>query len=166
MLIGYIRTGLNCPNEAQQLSLLSEFGCHKIFNNKLDKSFIDTLNSGDTLVVTSLSMLSSRSISNLLHILLQIQERGAYIKSLDEGIQFPIFVSNQDLLTTLCNVENKIAHFRGVVASKNRTKFGGRKKLDADIVHQLRDLSRKLSVQDICKKLGISRSSYYKYRLL
>ena len=92
MKIGYARVSTNDQNLNRQLDQLFEYGCERIFQEKITGSqkerpelerMIDILRNGDTVVITELTRLS-RSVKDLFEIVETIHSRRADIKSLKE----------------------------------------------------------------------------------
>jgi DNA invertase Pin-like site-specific DNA recombinase len=98
MQIGYARVSTEDQSTAAQVEQLEVFGCQRIYKEnksggaasrwdrpKLHEA-IESLLPGDTLVVWKLDRLS-RSLSDLLHILKQLKDKGANFSSLTEAIE-------------------------------------------------------------------------------
>src|SRR5580692_1424242 len=98
MNIGYARVSTDDQSTAAQVEQLEVFGCERIYKEnksggkagrwdrpKLNEA-MDSLLPGDTLVVWKLDRLS-RSLSDLLHILKQLKDKGAHFRSLTEAIE-------------------------------------------------------------------------------
>lgn len=92
MKIGYARVSTNDQNLNRQLDQLFEYGCERIFQEKITgfqkerpelERMIDILRNGDTVVITELTRLS-RSVKDLFEIVETIHSRRADIKSLKE----------------------------------------------------------------------------------
>ena len=97
-------------------------------------------------------------------------DRGVHFRSLQEQLDtatsggklvFHVFgalaESERDLIR-----ERTMA---GLAAARARGRRGGRRRLSAEKVRQLRTLAadRSNSVQGICRTLGISRATFYRY---
>jgi DNA invertase Pin-like site-specific DNA recombinase len=98
MNIGYARVSTEDQSTAAQVEQLEAFGCQRIYKEnksggaagrwdrpKLNEA-IEALLPGDTLVVWKLDRLS-RSLSDLLHILKQLKDKGAHFRSLTEAVE-------------------------------------------------------------------------------
>lgn len=92
MKLGYARVSTNDQNLDRQLDQLSEYGCERIFQEKITGSqkerpeldrMIDMLREGDTVVITELTRLS-RSVKDLFEIVETIHSKLSDIKSLKE----------------------------------------------------------------------------------
>jgi DNA invertase Pin-like site-specific DNA recombinase len=98
MIIGYARVSSDEQDTAIQVEALEKYGCQKIYEEnksggtaarwdrpKLHEA-LESLWEGDTFVVWKLDRLS-RSLSDLLHLLSQIEKAGATFESLTERIE-------------------------------------------------------------------------------
>jgi DNA invertase Pin-like site-specific DNA recombinase len=180
MLIGYARVSTDDQNLDLQRDALKKAGCEEIYTDKVSgtkarrpglEQALSHLRAGDTLVVWRLDRLG-RSLRHLIDTITTLQERGIGFNSLTEAIDtttsggrlvFNIFAS-------LAEFEREIIRERtnaGLQAARSRGKLGGRPKALSDKqVQMLRNLAADpdTSIDDICKTLGISRMTYYRYR--
>ena len=179
ILIGYARVSKADQNLDLQKDALTKAGCRRIFNDhasgaKVDrvgfKEAIEFCNAGDTLVVWKLDRLS-RSIRQLIETMLLLKEKNIGLKSLQENIDttstggkliFHIFSS-------IAEFERDIIRDRtraGLSSARARGRVGGRPKGMDDkkiaLAKKLRQ-DHSLSIHDICKTLGVKRTTYYKY---
>lgn len=92
MKIGYARVSTTGQNLDGQTDLLTRAGCERIYSEKISgvkkerpqlDRMMDSLRSGDTVIITELTRLG-RSVKELLSIIEKIHEAGASIKSLRE----------------------------------------------------------------------------------
>jgi DNA invertase Pin-like site-specific DNA recombinase len=128
------------------------------------------LRSGDTLVVWRLDRLG-RSLRHLIDTITELHDRGVGFKSLQENIDtttsggkliFHIFGS-------LAEFEREIIRERtnaGLRSARTRGRVGGRPKtLSTKEVQMLRNMAadKSFTVSDICKTLGIGRTTFYRY---
>ena len=128
------------------------------------------LREGDTLVVWRLDRLG-RSLRHLIDTITELHDRGVGFKSLQENIDtttsggkliFHIFGS-------LAEFEREIIRERttaGLKSARTRGRVGGRPKtLSAKEVQMLRNMAadKSLTVSDICRTLGIGRTTFYRY---
>jgi DNA invertase Pin-like site-specific DNA recombinase len=99
------------------------------------------------------------------------QERGIGFKSLTESIDTTTSGGKLvfHIFGALAEFEREIIRERtkaGLTAARERGKTGGRPKAltekQVQILHQLA-ADRTTSVQDICRTLGISRKTFYRY---
>jgi DNA invertase Pin-like site-specific DNA recombinase len=129
------------------------------------------LRSGDTLVVWRLDRLG-RSLRHLIDTVTTLQEREIGFKSLQESIDTTTSGGKLvfHIFGALAEFEREIIRERtnaGLSAARARGKTGGRPKaLTEKQVQILNNLAadRTNSVEDICKTLGISRMTYYRYK--
>jgi DNA invertase Pin-like site-specific DNA recombinase len=179
MLIGYARVSTDDQNLNLQRDALQKAGCELTFDDMvsgtkarrpgLEKAF-SHLRQGDTLVVWRLDRLG-RSLRHLIETVAELQERGVGFKSLTESIDtttsggrlvFNIFAS-------LAEFEREIIRERtqaGLQAARARGRTGGRPKaLTEKQVEMLNQLAsdKNRSVNEICRMLGISRKTFYRY---
>jgi len=179
MLIGYARVSTDDQNLNLQRDALENAGCEKIFTDTISgtkarrpglEDALSHLRSGDTLVVWRLDRLG-RSLKHLIDTVTDLQARDVDFKSLTESIDttttggrlvFNIFAS-------LAEFEREIIRERtnaGLQAARARGKQGGRPKaLSEKQIQMLNNLAadRSNTVEEICKTLGISRMTYYRY---
>ena len=163
-----------------QRDALNAAGCTKIFTDtasggRSDRSglqqALDYVREGDVLVVWRLDRLG-RSLKYLIEVISRLNERGIGFKSLTE--QIDTTTSGGKLIFhvfgALAEFERDIIRERtqaGLAAARARGRMGGRpKKLDGvskvAMAQALYD-DKTHSVADICKTLGISRTTLYRY---
>jgi DNA invertase Pin-like site-specific DNA recombinase len=157
---------------------LAKAGCEKIFTDTASGSvaerpgLTEVLNfarSGDTLVVWRLDRLG-RSLRHLIETVAVLQERGIHFRSLQEQINTATSGGKLvfHVFGALAEFERDLIRERthaGLAAARARGRVGGRPALSAAKVRQLRTLAadRTNSVPEICKTLGISRTTFYRY---
>src|SRR5215212_7410112 len=179
MNIGYARVSTDEQNLDSQRDALEKAGCELIFTDQVSGTkarrpglddALSHLRPGDTLVVWRLDRLG-RSLRHLIDTVTTLQDKGIGFKSITEAIDtrtsggklvFHIFGA-------LAEFEREIIRERtnaGLSAARSRGKTGGRPKALTDKqVEMLCQLAadRNRSVQEICKTLGISRRTFYRY---
>lgn len=179
MLVGYARVSTQDQNLHLQHDALQSAGCHKVFDDKasgsasqregLDKA-LAMLREGDTLVVWKLDRLG-RSLKHLVEMVQTLHEAGVGFKSLQENLDTTSSGGKLvfHFFAALAEFERDIIRERtqaGLSAARARGRQGGRPK-GRDVTKQaaVRSLSqdRSRSVTEICRMLGISRTSYYRY---
>jgi DNA invertase Pin-like site-specific DNA recombinase len=178
MLIGYARISTTDQTLALQQDALKAAGCEKIFTDTASGSRTDRpglaealefVRSGDTLVVWRLDRLG-RSLAHLIQSIKDLQERGVQFKSLQE--QLDTGTSGGKLVFhvfgALAEFERDLIRERtmaGLEAARARGRRGGRRRMSPEKVRQLRTLAadRTNAVAGICKTLGISRATFYRY---
>ena len=131
---------------------------------------LNSLREGDTLVVWKLDRLG-RSLKHLIEVVNHLHQRNISFKSLQENIDttssggkliFHIFCA-------LAEFERDIIRERtlaGLSSARVRGKFGGRPRaMDKKKIAMARKLMSDASnsVEDVCKILGISRATLYRY---
>ena len=180
MLIGYARTSTLeqlAGLEAQQRDL-KEYGCEKIFTEQVSsvaerdqlEAALSVLRSGDKLVILKLDRLA-RSVQHLGQIIERVNGAGAALVILDMGGAAVDTSSSTGKL--ILNVMSSVAQFEremmlerqreGIAKAKAEGKYKGRKptaRAKTDMVKLA--LENGVSKAQICKDLGISRTSLYR----
>jgi DNA invertase Pin-like site-specific DNA recombinase len=179
MLIGYARVSTDEQNLDLQRDALQKAGCEQIFTDRVSGTkaerkglteALSHLREGDTLVVWRLDRLG-RSLRHLIDTVTALQERGVGFKSLQESIDTTTSGGKLifHIFGALAEFEREIIRERtkaGLTAARARGKSGGRPKALTDKqVQMLNNLAadRNNSIEDICKTLGISRMTFYRY---
>lgn len=179
MLIGYARISTHDQNLSLQRDALTAAGCEKIFTDVASggnpardglTEAIDHLRSGDTLIVWRLDRLG-RSLKHLIETVTGLQTRGVGFRSLTEGIETETSGGRLvfHLFACLAEFEREVIRERtqaGLAAARSRGRRGGRPKAlgEKEIA-----LSRRMhadpgnSAADICRALGVSRATLYRY---
>ena len=176
--IGYARVSRDEQTLDLQTDALKAANCSRIYTDKasgalasrpgLDKA-LEQLRPCDTLVVWRLDRLG-RSLKHLISVVEDLNAKGIGFASLTESIDTT--TSNGKLIfhifCSLAEFERNIIRERtmaGLAAARARGRKGGRKQAIAQkkiaTVQHLADTSTD-SIADICKSLGISRSTYYR----
>lgn len=181
MIIGYARVSTEGQELALQLDKLKEYGCDKIFSEKVSTRLERTekvkafsiLDEGDTLVIWKLDRLA-RSTMELLGDIKFLTDKGVHFVSLQDCIdtssasgrfQLTVFAALAELERDMIR-ERTLA---GLEAARKRGRVGGRPRgmskgvvkrcLSAQILVQ----TGKFSVEEACKQQGLSKSSYYSW---
>ena len=178
--VGYARVSTFEQLLDLQRDALNVAGCTKIFTDtasggRSDRSglqqALEYVREGDVLVVWRLDRLG-RSLKYLIEIITTLNERGVGFKSLTE--QIDTTTSGGKLIFhvfgALAEFERDVIRERtqaGLAAARARGRIGGRpKKLDGAgkvaMAQALYD-DQTHSIADICKTLGISRTTLYRY---
>jgi len=179
MLIGYARVSTQDQNLDRQIDQLKEFGCEKIYQEKitgtkkdrpeLDK-LLEELRTGDTLIILDLTRLS-RSTKDLFAIVDNIESKGANIKSLKESwldtttpqgkLMFTIMSGLSQFERDLISQRTK----EGLASARDRGRNGGRpSKGDKDIDRAIKLYdSKEYSVREIEEMTGVSKPTLYRY---
>lgn len=179
MLVGYARVSTIDQNLDMQIDELKKAGCEKIFSDvasgakveriELQKAF-EQIRKDDILVVWKLDRLG-RSLKHLIQAVSELNERGIGFKSLKESIDtttnggrliFHIFGA-------LAEFERGIIQERtraGLKAARARGRLGGRpRKMNKEKIETAQALydARTMTISNICKQLGISKGTFYRY---
>ena len=179
MQIGYARVSTLDQNLDLQLDALKQFGCEKIFQEKITgtkikreqlQNAIDYLRAGDVLVVWKLDRLG-RSLKDLLLIVNEMNQKGIGLKSLHENIDTTTSTGKLifHIFASLAEFEKDVIKERtnaGLKAARARGRVGGRpKKLSDKQMNLLKTLhqDKDTSIADISKILGISKKTIYNY---
>jgi len=180
-LIGYARVSTTEQHLHLQQDALNAAGCLKIFTDTISgakaerKGLTEALNyirDGDTLVVWRLDRLG-RSLKDLIERITELNNRNIGFKSLTEQIDtttsggkhiFHIFGAlaefERDIITERTNAGLTAARARGRKGGRPRSPWSDERKLQ--LARQMYE-NRSHSVSEICKALGIPRSTFYKY---
>ena len=178
MNIGYARISTQDQNLALQQDALAKVNCDKVFTDTASgakaerpglKEALSHLRTGDTLVVWKLDRLG-RSLKQLIEVTIDLEKRGIGLRSLQEQIDtttpggklvFHVFGAlaefERDLVRERTNA--------GLTAARARGRVGGRKPVltgkKAETAMTLYN-SRTMPVGEICKTLGVGRTSLYR----
>src|ERR671913_1280918 len=179
MQIGYARVSTQEQTLALQQDALTQAGCEQVFTDTVSGSqderpglsdALSHLRAGDTLVVWRLDRLG-RSLRHLIDTITALNDRGVGFKSLQENIDTTTSGGKLvfHIFGALAEFEREIIRERttaGLASARSRGKVGGRPKaLSAKEVQMLRNMAAdpSLAVADICKTLGIGRTTFYRY---
>ncbi len=176
-IIGYARVSTKDQSLQLQIDALNAAGCEIIFKehesgakyNRAElQSALDTLSTGDVLVVYKLDRLS-RSLKDLIDIASRLQDKGVALKCTSQPID-----TSSSMGKCFFHVLGAIAEFEkdlikertmaGLEAAKRLGRIGGRPRTisrDKIVLAKELDQQGKLRV-DIAKQLGISRASLYR----
>jgi len=179
MRIGYARVSTHDQTLHLQKDALEKAGCEKIFTDQVSGTkaerkglteALSHLREGDTLVVWRLDRLG-RSLRHLIDTITALQERGVGFKSLTENIDTTTSGGKLvfHIFGALAEFEREIIRERtqaGLASARSRGKVGGRPKaLTPKEIQMLNNMAadKSLTVADICKTLGIGRTTFYRY---
>jgi DNA invertase Pin-like site-specific DNA recombinase len=179
MRIGYARVSTVDQNLDLQLDALKQAGCDRVFTDKTSGvkserpglvAALSHLRSGDTLVVWRLDRLG-RSLRDLVEHVELLRQREITFISLHESIDtrtatgklvFHIFASLAEFERELIRERTRA----GLAAARARGRVGGRRRIigaDKLKVAQRLMADPTLSIPEICRTLGVSRSTLYRY---
>ena len=179
MLIGYARISTADQTLDLQLDALKKAGCEQIFTDRVSgtkaerkglSEALSHLREGDTLVVWRLDRLG-RSLIHLIDTVTELHDTGVGFKSLQENIDTTTSGGKLvfHIFGALAEFEREIIRERtraGLQSARSRGKVGGRPKaLTTKEIQMLRNMAadKSLTVSDICKTLGIGRTTFYRY---
>ena len=179
MLVGYARVSTDDQNLDLQTDALTQAGCERLFSDEMSgaksqrpglNDALDFVRSGDTLVVWRLDRLG-RSLKDLVQRVEQLRERGVGFRSLHENIDTTSSVGKFQfhVFSALAEFERELIRERtmaGLQAARARGRMGGRKRsMTPEKVKMATRLMKDpaISVEEICRTLGISRTTLYRY---
>src|SRR5689334_14772800 len=180
MLIGYARVSTQDQTLDLQLDALKKAGCEKLYTDTASgakaereglEEAINYAREGDVLVVWRLDRLG-RSLRHLIDTITTLNNRKVGFRSITENIDTTTSGGKLvfHIFGALAEFERDIIRERtqaGLQAARARGKTGGRPKRQpsARQVAMARALyaDKTNSIKDICKTLGISRSTFYRY---
>ncbi len=185
-LIGYARISTSDQDLGLQLDALRGAGCRdaSIFLDRASgartqrpglDACLQALASGDTLVVWRLDRLG-RSMSHLVTLIEELLRRQVGFRSLGDGAIDTTTASGElvfHIFSALAQFERRLIQERtraGLAAARARGKRGGRRPIRPDdqrvrmACTMYADPS--LTMGDICRVLGISQATFYRYMAL
>ncbi|URZ16871.1 recombinase family protein [Clostridium felsineum] len=174
-IYGYARVSTKEQNLDRQITALEEAGCVHIYQEKITgktmeraqlKRLLADLKPGDVVIVKELTRIS-RSTVDLLGLVQQISEKGAFIKSIAEKWLDTSSPSGKLMLTVMAGISEFETALRaerckeGIVqAHKRGVKFGRPKSDDEQLKFAIELYGqREMSVKQICEKTGVSKST-------
>jgi DNA invertase Pin-like site-specific DNA recombinase len=173
-IIGYARVSSTDQDTSTQVARLKAVGCSVIRSEKVSgksrvgrdelATILDFIGQGDALVVVKLDRLgrSTRDVLNLVH---ELDQRGAYLRVLDPDISTdgPMGRTMITVLGMVAEMELGFIQERqkaGIAKAKAEGVYKGRKPIDPASVRAMRTEGRGAS--EIAKALGIGRASVYR----
>ena len=179
MKVGYVRVSTVDQNTGRQEVLMKELGVDKIYVDKQSgknkerpqlQEMLNFVREGDTLVVESISRLA-RNVKDLLEIVDQLKQKGVVFISKKETIDTST-PAGEFMLTVfgaLAQLERSYILERqaeGIALAKAQGKYNGRPRIDVDesrFIEYYKDYQAGyLTGKGICKKLGISLSTFHR----
>jgi DNA invertase Pin-like site-specific DNA recombinase len=178
--IGYARVSTDDQMLDLQLDALTRSGCDPVYKETASggksalrpelAQCLKALRAGDVLVVWRLDRLG-RSLSDLVRIVSELEQRGIGFESLTEKIDTTSAAGKLTfhVFAALAEFERNIIRERtkaGLDAARARGRMGGRKPALSD--KQVREIKAlmadpQIQVSDVAKKYGVSRTTLYKY---
>jgi DNA invertase Pin-like site-specific DNA recombinase len=179
MLIGYARVSTDDQNLDLQHDALKKAGCEQIYEDQLSgaraerpglQQALAYARSGDTLVVWRLDRLS-RSLKDLIDMVATLETKGIGLKSLQESIDTTVSSGKLvfHIFGALAEFERNLIRERtqaGLAAARARGRKGGRPKSlnqDKQALTVKFYEEKKHSIDQICKMMGVSKPTIYKY---
>jgi len=183
MLIGYGRVSTLEQDLQLQIDALLKAGCKKsdIYLDKISgvkserpglSKCLEVLAPGDTLIVWRLDRLG-RSMSHLVGLIEELKAKGIGFKSICDGAIDTTTASGElifNIFSSLAQFERRLIQERtraGLQSARARGRLGGRPKVPAtnSKVQMAKKMHKdhSMPINDICKTLGISRASFYRY---
>jgi DNA invertase Pin-like site-specific DNA recombinase len=176
MIIGYARVSTTEQNLDLQRDALRRAGCEKIIEDTVSRGKVqrpglerahDALRSGDVLAVWQLDRLG-RSLKHLIELMAELEAERIGLQSVI-GTTTPGGKLVFHIFGALAEFERNLIRERtyaGLAAARARGRKGGRRKKLGDKQRAVAvDLYRqkKHTIDEICKAVGISRPTLYKY---
>lgn len=177
MIIGYARVSTADQTLDLQLDALNKYGVKKIFQEKASGAkddreqlqiALEILGQDDTLVVYKLDRLA-RSTIKLIQVLDGIQQKGAYLVSLNDNLDTTTAAGKAlfGMLAVFAEFERNIIIERtqaGLKAARARGRKGGRPVSDQRKLEQALKLydTEKMTVREIEESTGVKRATLYR----
>lgn len=182
MKIGYARVSTRDQKLDLQIDALKNAGCERFFSDVISgaskerpnlNAMLEQCRAGDIIVVYKLDRLG-RSLIHLVNLVNKLMEDGIHLQSLTDNIDtstsqgklmFNVFASLAEFERDLIRERTQA----GLKAARARGRLGGRPKglsKEAEATSYAAAAlyrERKLSVQQIADRLGISKMTLYKY---
>lgn len=177
--IAYIRVSTLEQNEDRQFAALEPKAIDRWFTEKVSgkdtnrpqlQAMLDYVRDGDTLFITDFSRLS-RSVSDLLTIMQQLESKGVRLISLKESID--THTATGKLITTVIAAINEFERDNllerqreGIACAKAKGVYKGRKQIEKpanwDEVYS-KWKRREISGADAMKETGLKRNAFYNF---
>ncbi len=179
MLIGYRRISPDDQTLDPQTDTLNQAGCDRIFTDITTEPGADQpglnealayLRPGDVLVVWRLDRVG-KPLKPLFEWMIELHDRGIMFRSLEENLDTQRYNPAEMLriLRVLVNAEQQVVTEKtqiGIKRARAKGKKGGRKR---SLTPQQIRIGQTLAadptqtVEDVCRSLKISQSTYYRY---
>ena len=178
MLVGYARVSTTDQSLEPQTDALTAEGCEKLFTDVASGArterpglaqALEFCRTGDTLVVWKLDRMG-RSMSHLIETVRHLEDHGVGFRSLTEHVDtttpggrliFHVFGALAEFERGL--IQERVQS--GLKAARARGRTGGRPPVPDETKAMAQALlaDPTLSVKQICQRLGIAKSTLYKY---
>jgi DNA invertase Pin-like site-specific DNA recombinase len=183
MKIGYARVSTKDQNLDLQLDALRKIGCADTYIYKEEisgatrerpqlKKLLEQIREGDVVVIWKLDRLG-RSLADLVHLVNEIQGKGAGLHSLQDNIDTttPQGKLTFHIFAAIAEFEREIIRERtnaGLASARARGRTGGRppglsKEAQVKAAAATSLYQQQKSVSEICDTLSISKKTLYKY---
>lgn len=180
---GYARVSTDDQDLSLQIDALTQHGIPKsaIFMDKVSGAkterpgltkCLETLSSGDILIVWRLDRLG-RSMRHLITLVEDLRSKGIGFRSLTEVAIDTTCASGElifNIFSALAQFERRLIQERtkaGLAAARARGRHGGRPRVTAAeakvVLAKKLNADKTLDIDDVCKTLRISRSTFYRY---
>lgn len=183
MKIGYARVSTRDQNLDLQIDALKKAGCADTYiymeqitgatreRPELQK-LLTQIRAGDVVVIWKLDRLG-RSLADLVHLVNEIQSKGAGLQSLHDNIDTttPQGKLTFHIFAAIAEFEREIIRERtkaGLASARARGRKGGRpkglsKQAQVKAAAAISLYQQRKSVAEICKTLAVSKKTFYKY---
>lgn len=177
MIFGYARVSTQDQNLEMQLDALHQYGCEKIFQEKITtrkkdrpelEEVLKMLRPGDKVVIYKLDRIS-RSTKHLIELSDFFENKGVQFVSLQDSIDTstPMGRFFFRVMASIAELERDIISERtkaGLSAARARGRNGGRPKADKKKVDIALEMyhSKKFSISQIVETTGISQATLYR----
>lgn len=182
MKIGYARISTKDQKLDLQIDALKKAGCEKVYHDQVSgakanrpalNQMLEHLRKGDVVIIWKLDRLG-RSLKHLVELVSDFMERGIGLLSLNDPVDtttahgrlvFNIFASLAEFERELIRERTKA----GLEAARARGRKGGRPSgLSEDaqktaMVAETLYKEKTLSIDEICSRLRISKTTFYRY---
>lgn len=180
--IGYARVSSDDQNLARQLEVLKTHNPDKVFTDQVSgknverpgfRQMMEYARDGDIIYVVSMDRFA-RNLKDLLTVTKELQERGVAIHFLKENIFLSPEGETSSMSKLILSIMGAVAEFErsliherqkeGIRLAVKRGVYKGRPPVDMKVIdaaQQLLELG--VSKTRVCRKLGISRTTLYKY---
>ncbi|MBD2700172.1 recombinase family protein [Spirosoma sp. BT702] len=182
MNIGYARVSTQDQNLSLQLDALKSAGCDKIYQEKASGAkadrpeltrLLEHVREGDTIVIWKLDRLG-RSLPNLVELVTSLQARGVGLVTLNGPIDTTTAQGKFtfQIFAVLAEYERELIRERtkaGLASARRQGKKLGRKEGLSEEAEKTARVAESMyrenvySVQEIAKRLTISKTTLYKY---
>ncbi|WP_312556504.1 recombinase family protein [Empedobacter brevis] len=182
MIVGYARVSTNDQNLSNQIEILKNNGCDKIYSDiasgvKEDRKGLNDmfsyLRKGDVVVVWKTDRIF-RSLKNMIDLIEKFNEKGILFRSITEP-SFDMTSANGKLIiqifSSVAEFERNLISERtkaGLEGAKRRNKLLGRPKgATKDTLEKYQYVkhlyeNRGVSIDKACKQAGISKTTFYR----